>query len=148
MDKKQCCECKRWGILDDFHNNRKRVDGKSDRCKWCTNRRVREYRQAQKRTEKQGLPPISPRKQKRYQVTTEEYHELNFIQTGQCAICRNFCSLNIDHDHSTGEVRGLLCTPCNTALGMLRDDPKNLQRAIEYLKDPPINFVRSRLASG
>ena len=38
------------------------------------------------------------------------------------------------HCHETGEVRGLLCQPCNTALGMFEDDPKRMEEAISYLR--------------
>ena len=41
--------------------------------------------------------------------------------------------LYIDHDHETGKVRGLLCLQCNTALGLLKDNPKVLKKALKYL---------------
>jgi hypothetical protein len=40
----------------------------------------------------------------------------------------------VDHDHSTNKVRGLLCRPCNHAIGLLKDDSRNADRASEYLK--------------
>lgn len=39
----------------------------------------------------------------------------------------------MDHDHKTGKVRGLLCTPCNTGIGMLQDDPEIVKKALDYL---------------
>ena len=42
----------------------------------------------------------------------------------------------VDHDHATGEIRGLLCVNCNSAIGKLRDDPILLQRATCYLTNP------------
>jgi len=57
---------------------------------------------------------------------------------GYCACCgsddhkgRGWC---IDHCHTTGEVRGIVCILCNTMLGMARDDPKILQAGIDYLR--------------
>jgi len=72
-----------------------------------------------------------------YGITVEEYDEMLAAQGGGCAICggpqvkRQW--LAVDHDHATGEVRGLLCDPCNLAVGLFGDDPSTLQRAIDYL---------------
>jgi hypothetical protein len=62
--------------------------------------------------------------------------ELLSAQDGRCAICgaeRGTRRLAIDHDHTTGFIRGLLCVRCNTGLGSFRDDPELLRKAIEYL---------------
>lgn len=82
------------------------------------------------------------RRLKKLSVTYEEYEELLAKQAGLCAICDGGPNgkdpvLHIDHDHRTGVLRGLLCHSCNTSLGHFRDDPKVLQRAINYLRNPP-----------
>lgn len=70
-----------------------------------------------------------------YGITQEQYEAKWSAQGGLCAICRGcFESLQVDHCHETGKVRGLLCKPCNTALGMMRDRIPALQSAIEYLR--------------
>jgi hypothetical protein len=70
----------------------------------------------------------------RYGLTPEELDTLIAAQGGKCAICgevpRRF---HVDHDHKTGARRGFLCGPCNTALGLFKDDPKRLRAAIRYL---------------
>ena len=55
----------------------------------------------------------------------------------ECWICGSKDRLCIDHCHNTNEVRGLLCSKCNTALGMFDDDPKKMENAVKYLKDGP-----------
>lgn len=73
------------------------------------------------------------------------YGALRDAQQGLCAICRRATGarrrLAVDHDHRTGEVRGLLCSPCNRLLGHLRDDPVALIRAALYLINPPARAV-------
>jgi hypothetical protein len=55
-------------------------------------------------------------------------------QKGRCLVCRHKPKkLVVDHDHTTGHIRGLLCDPCNQGIGFLREDPKLLERAIAYL---------------
>jgi hypothetical protein len=53
---------------------------------------------------------------------------------GVCQICGDDERLGVDHCHASGRLRGLLCSRCNTGLGMFRDRPELLAEAIEYLK--------------
>ena len=80
---------------------------------------------------------------KNYKITLEEYEEIFRLQDGKCAICwsigfkitKNQRQLIvIDHCHSTGKIRGLLCHNCNRALGLFKDNVKNLSNAILYLE--------------
>lgn len=69
-----------------------------------------------------------------YGITALDYEELLEFQQGVCGICRKESqALEIDHDHSTGQVRGLLCRNCNLGLGMFKDDIERLGLAIVYL---------------
>ena len=79
-----------------------------------------------------------------YNLTLNEYNNLVELQNGTCAICGKvetmanqfgLCPLSVDHNHSTGKVRGLLCSRCNLILGNAKDDIEVLENAIKYLKD-------------
>lgn len=65
------------------------------------------------------------------------HKELHPTQEGCCAVCGAGGKLVVDHSHVTGAVRGLLCSACNTGLGLFKDSPVRLRNAIEYLKNPP-----------
>ena len=87
-----------------------------------------------------------------YGRSVGQHAALQESQAGACAICGDAPSgdgrngiLHIDHDHVTGEVRGLLCSPCNTGIGQLKDDPDILLAAIEYLRRPPAFDVVGRV---
>ena len=73
-------------------------------------------------------------------VTDADYKRMFKEQEGRCGICRNrlyskrYKAFAVDHCHSTGRIRGLLCTHCNTGLGLFRDDPIALLRAVEWIK--------------
>lgn len=80
----------------------------------------------------------------RYDITPEQYAELMVCQGGRCAICgqqetarhntsNRVQKLAVDHSHSTGKVRGLLCQDCNRGIGKFHDDVERLKRAIKYL---------------
>jgi len=74
----------------------------------------------------------------KYGFTLKEYNKLFKQQNGQCVICGHYQSelskrLHVDHDHNTGEIRGLLCDNCNRGIGHLKNSPGILQNAIEYL---------------
>lgn len=70
-----------------------------------------------------------------YGLQHEHYLALIDAQHGCCAICQSVLTRPcVDHDHNTGQVRGLLCSDCNTGLGLFRDDPGRLTAAINYLR--------------
>jgi len=75
----------------------------------------------------------------KYNLSFETYEKLLEFQNNKCYIClNNFDNdINIDHDHKTEKVRGLLCRKCNLLLGYSRDNIHFLQRAISYLQKPP-----------
>jgi len=73
-----------------------------------------------------------------YGITAEDYDALLVRQNGGCAICGTTKpggrgSFHVDHDHTTGVVRGLLCHGCNVGIGNLGDDPDRLMAAVAYL---------------
>jgi hypothetical protein len=74
----------------------------------------------------------------KYGITPEDKQRMYREQNSRCAICGKKLTepggCCVDHDHITGEVRGLLCITCNTGIGMLHDDPVITQKATEYLK--------------
>ena len=74
-----------------------------------------------------------------YGISLEQYEELKANQGNKCAICGGKGKgiqevLDVDHDHKTGKVRGLLCSKCNSGLGMLQDNPHILKSALQYLE--------------
>lgn len=79
----------------------------------------------------------------KYGITIHDYEVLLKKQNGVCAICGGLAykkngdvkTLHVDHDHTTGKVRGLLCSDCNTALGGFKDSQESLLKAIKYLKE-------------
>jgi hypothetical protein len=76
---------------------------------------------------------------RKYKITIAEYERIGEAQGWRCGICgegfggKRLC---VDHDHSTGTVRGLLCNHCNLSLGHLRDSPERCRAAAEYLENP------------
>jgi hypothetical protein len=74
--------------------------------------------------------------QTKYGISLIDYEQMFDEQGGRCAICENLPIvkvLEVDHDHATGKVRGLLCGNCNKMLGHAKDSVKNLASAIKYL---------------
>lgn len=81
----------------------------------------------------------SHRKQRlaKYSLTQETFNILKRQQENKCLICQEMLTdrnMVIDHDHKTDKVRGLLCRCCNGVLGLAKDSPDILLKAIEYLK--------------
>jgi hypothetical protein len=115
-----------------------------ERCKaWCAANqdRVRETMKAYRTAnpEKVRVWQRSCDLKRIYGITLGEYNSMSLAQGGACAICgkpeRTRRALAVDHNHSTGKVRGLLCWPCNAALGLFMDDKDLLSTAISYLTE-------------
>ena len=105
------------------------------RCDEC-----KAFMAAKRREDRAKMTP----KEKRYQrlkaisraygISIPEYEQMWERQQGRCAICNEAKDrLGVDHCHTTGRVRELLCISCNAALGLLREDPEMFRRAVEYL---------------
>jgi len=83
-------------------------------------------------------------RERKFGITRQEYAELFHRQDGTCAICKKpetamrmgkIKALAVDHNHTTGAVRGLLCSDCNTGIGKLKEDRNVLLNAIKYLDE-------------
>ena len=111
---KRCKVCGTVKTLTEFPYARRRVDRRETICKsCCTEQRIRSKHY--------------------YPILTKKHGAV-------CAICgvteeQNGKRLAVDHCHTTGVIRGLLCSACNTSLGKFKDSVELLQRAIQYLKD-------------
>lgn len=124
---KPCIDCVKDGAI-----NKRKTSPPGPRC--ATHKREKRSERRDTSWEKRILAL--------YSLTVEVYWLIYEFQGGRCYICRRATGvrkrLSVDHDHKTGLVRGLLCTMCNrNVLGHLRDDPEAVQRAKDYLLDPP-----------
>ena len=77
-------------------------------------------------------------------ITIEQLNSLLFEQAGKCGICSKIFTQKVpfnpqvDHNHNTGDVRGLLCRKCNMSIGLLQDDPYVINNALKWLKKEKI----------
>lgn len=148
IPEKLCPTCQKHKPRNSFHKNRSRYDGLNAQCKECRNTIARsrmDYRpmkrQHSRRYWKKNSVQLTLKRRCRvFGLTTEQLSNLLTAQNNTCAICsrepdplKRSSLLAIDHDHETGNVRGLLCISCNAALGMLGDNIEGLERALSYL---------------
>ena len=132
---KTCSQCQEEKPLSEFNKATKGKYGRRPDCRLCQNKAENAYYSTEKGKEarfKQWLKT-------RYKLSLDEYNALVAKHDGNCAICNNpptaYFKLYIDHDHTTGKVRGLLCSQCNSLLGMAKENIDTLQAAISYLKE-------------
>lgn len=128
-----CTKCKLEKPLDGFWVHR---DGYRPACKECMAdaqraRQARDPALAAARRRRSNL-------KMKFGVTPEWYNQLLAVQGGGCAICGTATpggkgAFHVDHCHTTGTVRRLLCSACNTGLGFFRDNPDFLFSAANYL---------------
>ena len=161
--------------FDDYYGNPSGRDGTRPECKQCTreqrrawyreNRerelvRVRDWqvanpervRATMDRFVAAGKRTLSNRKshlKRKYGLTLEGFDELLASQGDGCAICGKPDPDNVDHDHETGRVRGILCWNCNIAIGQLEDDADRARAVAEYLDrhDELAGVARDRLVA-
>lgn len=152
---KTCTKCKVEKPYTDFHKDKYQKDGYRCSCKSCQQiahikryekdpegqkARAKDYRKRLKESSPEKLF-ISNRRTKlkrSYNISLEDYDTLLLSQDNRCKICGKEPSaklLAVDHCHTTGKVRGLLCSNCNTALGLVKDNKELLSRMITYLEE-------------
>ncbi len=149
-DGKPCSKCGEYKPFSEFDKKRTGRIGYVSQCHQCRNiwrrqhekenpefvrRRTQKWKQRLKEDEdlrkRQNISSLHNHRQRKYNCSTEAYAALLETQKGVCAICgkpetaRNrsgeIRTLAVDHDHVTGEIRGLLCFRCNTKLAVLED---------------------------
>lgn len=117
---KKCGKCLYVLPAAQFYRYRSSIDGLSGACKRC-----------QKRSAKESTLRI------KYGISSQVQSQMLAAQNHSCAICEISLGGELrpqtDHDHSTGQVRGILCINCNVGLGSFHDDPEKLEAAIRYL---------------
>lgn len=107
-----CFRCRSWKERDAFTADVSRKGGRASTCKPC----MSEASTAS-----------------RYGLTPDELREFRKEHGEACGICKRGGELYVDHCHATGRVRGLLCPSCNTAIGLLGEDPERFAAALAYL---------------
>ena len=135
---KTCTKCGVSKPLFDFHKRPETKDGRRTDCKECNLQAKRERWASFSKEEKQQRHTKS-RLKYQYGLTPEQYQEKVDEQQNKCFICGvesgyNGKPLYVDHCHSSGKVRKLLCQHCNSGLGMFKDNPELLTKAAEYIK--------------
>jgi hypothetical protein len=139
--KKMCTVCKVAKPFEDFYDGYKAKKQQyqtnrrypHSRCKDCDHTRVRTYHKNNRA--KVTKQQMVRHREREYGLTEEQYNNMILSQNNLCAICSqpSTRTLNIDHNHETGKVRGLLCTNCNLGIGNFQDSLIYLQNAVNYL---------------
>lgn len=134
METAVCSRCDEEKSVLDFPRRSNRPRGIAYHCKACDIKKVRNWA-------KNNPDKIYERFIKKlYKLTLNEYNNMLEIQSHKCVICakkhnptKNHGRLFVDHNHETGEIRGLLCGNCNSILGHAHDNIDVLYAAINYL---------------
>lgn len=115
---KTCTRCGETKPLTAFRRDSRRPDGRHSQCKSC-----------------RSLTDKTQKLRKQYGLTLKEWQEMYLEQRGVCMVCGEASpeTLNVDHCHTTKQVRGLLCGPCNRAIGLFKDNPETIARAAIYV---------------
>lgn len=125
-DGRVCNKCQKFKLWSEFHINRSMATGYAARCMKCENGIF-------------GSNGHVAHLAKRYGVSAEWYADKLKRQNGVCVACKEFCAtgkrLTVDHNHTTGKVRELLCLGCNLAIGNTYENPVTLRALADYLEN-------------
>lgn len=135
---RECTGCKVSKALEEFPPRKRALMGRCRRCRACESSWEKQHKAAKFKAD----PLLHRRKalERSYGMTLEAFDALVTAQGGGCAVCgatkssNRIWRLQVDHDHVTGKLRGILCNRCNTALGMVNDDCSLLEKLIAYVK--------------
>lgn len=132
-------DCQQVLPIDDFYQHSQRQTTTQSMCKACNKARAKALRLLNPSRSYDACR--RSRIKRAYGMTWEAFVVLVAEQGNACAICRDPLDAHkrnrrahVDHDHKTGEVRGILCGRCNPALGAFRDRPELLEAAAQYLR--------------
>lgn len=158
IEVKRCIRCHKVKRIEEFRIHSKKYPEKREaQCKYCQKERFKEYLNKNKEFKRKFYSKIIECQWRRQGIkykgeifTREVFDKLLEYQDHKCAICKVsdwFNSLEVDHYHTTGEVRGLLCGGCNR-LAVARYETTGHYRSLEheqlirdYLLDPPVNHI-------
>lgn len=138
-----CTSCGETKELGQFWRDRSKKHGYAARCKPCKaaiyNRMRKERGYDRLRYQRNKAAERERHLVRKYGITQADYEQMFKAQGGRCAVCRKpqSRSFDVDHDHTTGAVRGLLCTSCNRMIGHAGDSPAKLEAAAIYLRNQP-----------
>jgi hypothetical protein len=140
METKLCKKCGKYYPLEEMEKCKKSRerggDGRRHTCMPC--KRKRHYKSKDKNPLAQKLRQRKSHLWQRYKITLADYDRMLSEQDNKCGICGkdytiNGRNLDVDHCHLTGKVRGLLCNPCNSAMGKVKDNPEILRTMYKWL---------------
>lgn len=129
---KQCKGCERTLVLTQFAKRAASEDGLQLRCRDCNREAMKNWREEHPEAHARG---VRRRLLRKYGITPEQYDIVLTSQRGGCAICTGTKNLVVDHDHNNDQVRGILCSSCNLALGLLGDRLEFIEAALKYLQE-------------
>jgi len=136
---KSCNTCGTTKPLTEYYSAKDMKDGLRGECKCCNKAATKARRQGPRRQQILDKQ-IDSQMMRLYGIGLDDYNTMLEDQGGKCAICgtsepghggNRFC---IDHCHTTGKVRGLLCMPCNVSIGHLKDNVQLIENALNYVK--------------
>ena len=128
---KTCSKCGKDKPLTEFYFRSENNTTRSDCKKCCNASAMVGYHKNRERRRKTSYKYVL---RTSYGMTVEDYNSMCEQQNNKCLLCEEEKKLVVDHCHSSGKVRGLLCGTCNTGLGSMKDSVSILGRAIEYIK--------------